>query len=143
MPVLSHGTSRAFATVLAAVPPNPGTIDVTQGRGEFGRGFYTQTSVGNAFRRGQLIYGANGAVLVLTIDDQAYHGLGFKRLNLIGAQRLNAQLRGNNTQHTYTTAEDVIVGPLVFEPRINQQKFQSHNAQTLLNGLLTGRTVLP
>ena len=54
---------------------------------------------------------------------------------------LNGRLRANNLQHTYVTPHDAIVGPLVYQPRIEQQKFQSENAQALLNGPLTQRTV--
>src|SRR5262249_25229291 len=117
-------------------------IDVTIGRGEFGRGFYTQTSSGNAYRRGQSLYGNNSAMLILDVDDTAYHGLVMQHLTLNMAQMLNATLRNQNTQGTYTTHHDVIVGPLVGQPRIEQQKFQSGNAQTLLNGAQTQRTVL-
>ena len=140
MPVLYHGTSRAFTTAMASTP---GTIDVTRGRGEFGRGFYTQDSIGNAFRRAYLLYGNSAALLVLTIDDQAYHALHFLRLSLNQAQMLNARLRSSKSQHTYTTIHDVIVGPLVQQPRIEQQKFQTANAQTLLNNSLTQRAVRP
>src|SRR5438105_11292401 len=97
MPVLHHGTSRAFATAMAGTPA-AGTIDVGRGRGEFGRGFYTQDSGGNAACRGQTLYGNNSEVLVLTIDDQAYHALNFRRLTLNMAQMLNAQLRASNAQ---------------------------------------------
>lgn len=140
MPVLYHGTSRAFAVSMAGTSIS-GTIDVTRGRGEFGRGFYTQDSSGNAARRGQTLYGNNSAVLVLTISDQAYHALNLRRLSLNMAQMLNARLRTSNAQHTYTTMHDAIVGPLVHRPRIEQQKFQTVNAQNLLNGPATQRTV--
>src|SRR5574343_385687 len=136
MPELYHGTSRAFATAMAGPvgpPPGPGTIDVTRGRGEFGRGFYTQDSKGNAFRRGYLLYGSNAAVLVLTIDDETYHALNILRLTLNGAQKLAATLRSNKTQATYTTVHDAIVGPIVTQPKITQQKFQTTIAQDLLN----------
>jgi hypothetical protein len=95
MAVLYHGTSRPFATAMAGTPAS-GTIEVTRGRGEFGRGFYTQTSSGNAARRGQTLHGNNSAVLVLAIDDAAYHALNFKRLTLNMAQVLNGQLRAAN-----------------------------------------------
>jgi hypothetical protein len=121
----------------------PGTIDVTRGRGEFGRGFYTQDSIGNAARRGDLLYGNHAALLVLTIDDHAYHALTIERLTLNRAQMLQARLRANGIQHSFTTKHDVIVGPLVNQPRIMQQKFQSADAQALLNGPLTQRTVSP
>src|SRR5438552_8931571 len=124
MPVLYHGTSRAFATAMAGIAA-AGTINVGRGRGEFGRGFYTQDSSGNAARRGQTLYGNNSAVLVLTIDDDEYYALNLQRLTLNMAQMLNARLRGQGRQHTYTTVHDAIVGPLVNQPRIEQQKFHS------------------
>ncbi len=143
MPVLYHGTSRAFAITMAGTPALGGNDNVIIGRGEFGRGFYTQTSSGNAYRRGQSLYGNNlSAMLVLDIDDPAYHALNVLRLTLNMAQTLNAQLRNNNTQGTHTTNHDAIVGPLVGQPRIEQEKFQSANAQALLNGNLTQRIVI-
>jgi len=143
MPLLYHGTSRTFATAMAGTPAAGGIIDVACGRGEFGRGFYTQSSSGNAYRRGQALYGGNNsALLVLDIADAAYHGLSFQRLTLNRAQMLDAMLRHNNTQGAYTTNHDVIVGPLVSQSRIEQQKFQNANAQTLLNGAQTDRTVI-
>jgi hypothetical protein len=140
---LYHGTSRPHATAMAATSPNPGTIDVSRGRGEFGRGFYTQDSAGNAFRRAQLLYGGSAVVMVLAINSHAYHGLTFKRLALNAAKKLDAKLTGRNTRHTYTTADDVVVGPLVNQPNIMQQKFQTANAQALLNGPQTRRTIRP
>lgn len=140
MPVFYHGTSHGFATAMRGLPNN-GTIDVTSGGGEFGRGFYTQASISNAHRRGYSIYGHNGAVLIVDIDDALYHALQLKTLTLNSAQMLNARLTGNQ-RSTYTTADDVIVGPLIGQPKIMQQKFQSMNAQILLNGQNTQRTVI-
>ncbi|MFI5461233.1 MAG: hypothetical protein ACHRXM_37995 [Isosphaerales bacterium] len=142
MPVLFHGTNRPLATAMAGTPAL-GTIDVlTRGHGEFGRGFYTQGSISNAFRRGYSRFGNNNAVLVLTVDAHAYHALNFKRLTLNGAQMLDAKLKGK-ARRTFATAHDVIVGPLVGLPSVEQQKFQTQNAQDLLNGLLTQRAVRP
>ncbi len=141
MPRLFHGTGRAFAVAMAGAAP-VGTIDVARGGGEFGRGFYTQDSIGNAARRGYYLYGNGSAVLVLAIDDPSYHALSFWRLTLNRAQMLNAQLRGSNTHTTFTTNDDVVVGPLIHQPSIEQQKFQTANSQTLLNGPLTQRSVI-
>src|SRR5207247_9621413 len=124
VPVLYHGTSRAFANAMAGTLHARGAIDVRRGRGEFGRGFYTQRSSGNAARRGQTLYGNHSAVLMLTIDDRAYQVLNFQRLTLNMAQMLNARLKASNAHQTYTTAHDAIVGPLVYQPRIEQQNFQ-------------------
>jgi hypothetical protein len=140
MPVFYHGTSRFYAIAMSG-PQGNGTIDVSRGEGEFGRGFYSQTSVSNAYRRGYSIYGAQAAaVLVLNIDDAAYHALQIDRLTLNKAQMLNARLTGT-TRKTYTTSHDVIVGPLVMQPLIMQQKYQSLTAQALLNGPQTMRSV--
>lgn len=113
---------------------------MTRGGGEFGCGFYTQESLSNALRRAYALYGAEAAVLSLVIDDQNYHRLKFKRLTIQQAQRLNARLKGI-ARNTYVTRHDAIIGPLVYQPRIMQQKFQTANAQNLLNGPYTRRTV--
>ena len=141
MPVLYHGTSRAFATAMAA---SPGTIDVlTRGSGELGRGFYTQDSIANAFRRAYARWGQQGAVLVLTVDDSEYHTLTFKRMTLNSAQKLFAKLRGAKKEKTFATMHDVLEGPLVYQPQIRQQKFQTSKAQDLLNQQYTQRSVQP
>lgn len=140
MPLLYHGTNRLFATVMCGPIGQPGSVDVTRGGGEFGRGFYTQVSLSNALRRGYALYGVDAVVLVLDVDDQQYHRLRFKRLNLQQAQRLNSRLKGK-ARGTYVTRHDAIVGPLVFQPKVMQQKFQSTNAENLLNGPFTQRTL--
>jgi hypothetical protein len=141
MPRLYHGTSRVHALTMRGAVGGFGAIDVTLGGGEFGRGFYTQESISNAHRRGYLTYGRHGAVLVVDIDDDEYHALQFLRLGLNAAQKLNARLHGA-ARNTYLTADDVIVGPLVTLPQIEQQKFQSERAEDLLNGPHTQRLVI-
>ena len=142
MPKLYHGTSRAHATAMCGSPNHGGTINVWQGGGEFGRRFYAQSSISNAHRRGYLTYGGqNGAVLVLDIDDVPFHALRFWRLTLNRAQQLNAQLTGV-ARSSFVTSDDVIIGPLVAFPHIEQQKFQTQNAQNLLNGPETQRSVV-
>ncbi len=141
MPIVYHGTSRAYAKTMAA---NPGAINVRKGRGEFGRGFYTQDSISNASRRGYLLYGkGKAAVVVLAIEDSAFHALRFMRLTINTAQKLNAKLRRLKATRSYVTVHDAIIGPLVNQPKIMQQKFQSVAAEMLLNGSRTGRSVRP
>lgn len=141
MPIVYHGTSRTFSVAMAGTAAL-GTIDVSIGRGEFGQGFYTQSSSGNAYRRAQSLYGSNeSSILIFDIDDVAYYALNLQHLSLNMAQMLNASVRNNNTQGVYTTQHDAIVGPLVYQPQIEQQKFQSVDAQALLNGVQTQRTV--
>jgi hypothetical protein len=127
------------ATAMAA---NPGTIDVTRGAGEFGRGFYTQSSVSNAMRwaRGR---SPDGCVLSLQIDDAEFDRLDRRILNLKRAIRLTRTLRGSKTTATYTMGCDVIEGPLGGDATITQWKYESDESQALLNGPQTVREVLP
>ncbi|MCH8295725.1 hypothetical protein IH992_31995 [Candidatus Poribacteria bacterium] len=69
MPISYHGTSRNHATHLAQ-----GKISVSVGAGEFGRGFYAQSSIGNAMRwaAGR---SPNPAVLVINIESTAAESL--------------------------------------------------------------------
>jgi hypothetical protein len=131
---------RAFATALAA---RRGTINVTMGSGEFGRGFYTQDSVGNAMRWASGRSPNDAAVLQIDIADADYLALDRVALTLKQALRLSARLRRNGEEGSYQRGCDVIVGPLNGNTRIEQEKFESRVSQDLLNGDTTTRTVLP
>ena len=140
MPKLYHGTRRQFAIAMSDTPSR-GTIDVlTRGSGEFGKGFYTQDSISNAHRWAHGRFPNDEAILILDIDNDEYHALKIRRLSHQQATRLTSRL-SPVTKGTYTTADDVIVGPLLSGPQIEQQKFQTAVAQDLLNGPNTQRTV--
>ncbi len=136
MPVSYHGTSRNHATHLAQ-----GNISVTVGAGEFGRGFYTQSSIGNAMRwaAGR---SPHPAILVINIPAHIYANLNVVTLSLQAARSMNQRLRYQNQAGTYTYGCDVIEGPLVSQPQIRQYKFESIVAENLLNGPTTTRTVI-
>lgn len=140
MPVFYHGTTRRFANALAAIP---GTINVLMGGGEFGRGFYTQTSVGNAMRWASGRSPNDAAVLQVEIVDARYRALHRIVLSLSQAQRLTATRRRNRDEGAYQRGCDVLVGPLNGNVRFEQQKFESIPSQELLNGTGTTRTMLP
>jgi hypothetical protein len=140
LPVFFHGTTRPFAVALATVP---GTINVLTGGGEFGRGFYTQTSVGNAMRWASGRSPNNAAVLQVEIADPHYNLLDRIMLSLSQAIRLTVSLRTSGTEATWTRGCEVLVGPLNGNIRIEQQKSESAASQTLLNGADTTRTALP
>jgi hypothetical protein len=125
---------------MAAVP---GTVDVLVGGGEFGRGFYTQTSVGNPMRWASGRSPNDAAVLRVDIADAPYLALDRVTLSRSRALRLTASLRRKGEEATYQRGCDVLVGPLNGHPRIEQQKFESMTSQNLLNGAHTTRTVLP
>ena len=67
MPTFYHGTRRVDAVAMATggTPPGTfGTIDVTRGSGEFGRGFYTQDSKSNALTFAQNRFPGQGPCLL-------------------------------------------------------------------------------
>jgi hypothetical protein len=144
MPTLFHGTGLNDAQQMAT---NPGTIDVTRGGGEFGRGFYTQYSSWHA--RAWAIRVAtrlNGppCVLRLDIDDAAYGALAFVYLDGTTGPALTAMINQAQQEDTYVDGTcDVIDGPIMGNLARRQQKFESANAQALLNGTSTTRTVMP
>jgi hypothetical protein len=139
VPQQYHGTTLESATAMAT---SPGRIDVTRGAGEFGRGFYTQSSVSNAMRwaRGR---SPNGCVLNLQIDDDEFARLDRRILDLKQATRFIRKLRGSKTIATYTMGCHVIEGPLGGSVVIFQWKYESDASQALLNGPQTVREVLP
>jgi hypothetical protein len=144
MPTVYHGTRHADAVAMAGIPANLGTINVTIGRGEFGRGFYTQTGKASALTRAQNHYPAaqRPCILQLAITDQPFNALNRRTLNHGQASQLTRRLRANGTTGTYVAGRDVIIGPLNGSRHIVQQKFESQNAQNLLNGPQTQRTVI-
>jgi hypothetical protein len=118
-----------------------GNISVALGRGEFGQGFYTQSSSGNAMRwaAGR---SPNPAVLVIDIPAQDSVNLYRVILSLKAARSLNRRLRNRNETASYRRGCDVTEGPLVSNPQIQQYKFESKAAENLLNGPVTTRTVI-
>jgi hypothetical protein len=132
MPTFYHGTRRTDAVAMAGPP---GTIDVTRGSGEFGRGFYTQNSKSNALTWAQNRFPGQGPCLLeVEIDDKEYTNLQIRVLSHKQAARLTQRLRNQGTLTTHVEGVDVVVGPLTGSRWIEQQKFESLNSQTLLNG---------
>src|SRR5687767_14776699 len=113
MPVLYHGTTRAFAVTMAGPP---GTIDVTQGGGEFGRGFYCHVSEARA-RTWVLNRTQQPAVLRLEVPDSDYQALNIHTKTVQQARRLTQRIRAKHQQRIYLDGCDVIEGPVNLDPR--------------------------
>lgn len=140
MPTFYHGTRLADAVAMAGPP---GTIDVTRGGGEFGRGFYTQSSRSNALTWAQNRFGAQfPCVLAVDLEDGIYASLRKRRLSHQQAARLTQQLRRHRKTKTHLVGVDVVVGPLSGSQQIEQQKFESANSQAVLNGPSSKRHVV-
>jgi hypothetical protein len=109
----------------------PGTIDVTRGSGEFGRGFYMQNSKSNALTWAQNRFPGQGPCLLeVEIDDKEYTNLQIRVLSHKQAARLTQRLRNQGTLTTHVEGVDVVVGPLTGSRWIEQQKFESLISQT-------------
>jgi hypothetical protein len=141
MPTFYHGTRRTDANAMAGPP---GAIDVTRGGGEFGRGFYTQDSCSNALTWVQNRFPASQmpSLLEIEIDDQEYSQLSDRILTLRQAIRLTQRIRAAGTANTHIEGVDVVIGPLNGSNWIEQQKFESQDAENLLNGPHTQRRVI-
>jgi hypothetical protein len=139
---LFHGTGQQDATLMQGPP---GQINVTIGGGEFGRGFYTQHSERKAREWARkLAARLNGppVVLRLDIDDAAYGALNIFYLNAQRGLNLTEILDFWHAKDVFTTGCcDVIEGPIAGDAQRIQQKFESNDAQDLLNGNQTIRTV--
>ena len=142
MPTLFHGTGDIDAHAMAS-----GTIDVSLAGGELGRGFYTQYSqrraLGWAYRRGPHING-NPCVLRIDIDDQEYGLLQILYLNVRSGPALTLFLEETTQKYLFihSNGYDLLEGPIMGRADHTQQKFESQEAEDLLNDASTTRTVV-
>ena len=135
MPKFYHGTDLVTARRLAGVGQETGNIRVDRGGGEFGRGFYTQSSKSNA-----LTWALNNprtrrsaCVLELDIPEAEYQQLEKLVLDVRKARQLRQRLSNQRLKGTYLAGVDVITGPILNNASIEQQKFESQTSETLLN----------
>ena len=119
-----------------------GTIDVTRGSGEFGRGFYCHQKEARAWILVLNRY-QQPAVLRLDIEDGPYHGLTITILSVQQARRLRQTIRSVADPNNYLVGRDVVVGPIEINPRVIQDKFETPASQAVLNGNQTIREILP
>lgn len=137
-----HGTGLNDAVAMAT---SPGTINVLLGAGEFGRGFYTQHSQRRALQwaiRVKVKLNGSPCVLRLDIDDAAYARLTVLALDVRLGLNLTEILGHWGVKATFMTGCcDLIEGPIGGDISRIQQKFESDDAQVVLNGNDTQRTV--
>lgn len=108
-------------------------MDVTQGGGELGRGFYMGESLALAISWAKGKHGLQSCVVEADIDDSEYVKLNIKTLNHAAVLNTWAQLRYNGTERSYLFNVDVVYGPLATYPHTAQHKFESARAQNVLN----------
>lgn len=141
MPILYHGTSHNDALNMIGAQ-GTGTIDVTKGSGEFGRGFYCHRKKARAWTH-VINKFANPGMLIITIQDVTYNTLKIKQLSIQQARRLRQVVRSSADPNNFLVNSDVVVGPIENYQRVIQEKFETPSAGTVLNSDQTIRQVLP
>ncbi len=124
---LYHGTSLAFAT--AIIGP-PGTVDATRGSGEFGRGFYMTEAKGRAasWAISRSSKTLDFGIVRATFPAQKYNSLKVRALDHDKSDRLRGKCASNSVLDV-----DIVVGTIQYRPKDIQHKFESSDAQVLLN----------
>lgn len=127
-----HGTDRQSAQKIVGPPA---AIDVTQGGGELGRGFYLGENIALAASLSRGKYGvANGVVIKFDIDDSQYVRLNTKIISRIHyVYNLWRDLISRGYRNTHLFDVDVVCAPFATIEFSYQYKFESTSAQNVLN----------
>lgn len=127
-----HGTSLTNAKKIVG---SPNQVDVTQGRGELGQGFYTGTSIALAAIWAQSRYQENGAVIKFEINESDFiqlNGYYIKKRNKL--KNIWNLLIDKGTTLTHKFGYDYVISPFATIEEIgNQLKFESKKAENTLN----------
>jgi hypothetical protein len=126
-----HGTSPAIAASLAA-----GGVDVTQGGGELGMGFYTGEYLHVAKAWAIHRHGARREnVVEFNVDDNQLLALDLVRLSAGQASVIRANLKRKGATRTHTFSCDMVWSPIVGTDKIqsDQHKWESSRSEASLN----------
>ena len=134
-----HGTNTNNATNLAS-----GFVDVTQGGGELGQGFYTGDLMHEAFNWAWHQYQRDKAVVQFTIPDAGFLALNVYCPDIHATQRYRGLIRANGETRTYLFHKDAIWAPVVGKhfSNFNQIKFESKRSENFINGGTVTKTVI-
>jgi len=130
-----HGTKANAAKLIQGPPTN---VEVNSGGGEMGQGFYVGDNLTLAISWAKGRY-RHPAVIEFQIDRKQYAKLSFYRLSHMQILNTWHQLRRLGTHRTHKFGYDIVFGPLATIPYSAQYKFESNDAQTLLNNSTTDR----
>lgn len=114
-------------------------INVRQGGGELGQGFYVGNLAHQAFawayHKGERFGGRHG-VIQFNIDDRAFYLLQRLYLKRSQAAAKRLQMRNEGTQRTYIFGVDAVIAPVVggrYIPNFTQIKFEGDIGQDFIN----------
>lgn len=127
-----HGTNEDNAAIIIGPPPG---LDITVGKGELGKGFYTGSSIALAAIWAQNRYKEKGVVIEFDIPKDKFvqlKGLVVKTTMEV-VDNWNTLKAGKETT-TYEFGYDYIIAPFAtIEHTGNQYKFESKKAENELN----------
>src|SRR5437870_3299789 len=91
-----------------------------------------------------VLWGLAPATYLTWCQHRVSGALAFLYLDAVSGPALTAMLNQTQQEDTYVDGTaDVIEGPILGNMARMQQKFESANSETLLNGNSTTRTVIP
>jgi hypothetical protein len=126
-----HGTSRAYSQKIFGPPPK---VDITQGGGELGMGFYVGEHIALAVSFANKRHPQDAVVLKFDIDDSIFGRLKIlvinKRENVIQKWKT---IIFRNQRKQYLFHADVICAPYATIDSSRQHKFETIKAQDMLN----------
>ena len=126
-----HGTSSVNAAALTS-----GTIDVTVGGGELGRGFYSGEHLHEAKAWAYHTSGNKTSnVVKLSTDDKEVELLDLKLMDAGSAGLARHRIRTADATRTYLFGHDMIWAPIVGSEKVSgdQYKWESDASARLLN----------
>lgn len=135
-----HGTSSHNAAILSR-----GTVDVTRGGGELGRGFYTGGFLHEAKAWAFHVSDSKQRnVVAFDTEDVEVEALDIEILDHRAASLRRFHIKQKEKTRSYLFGKDMVWAPIVGSDRVSgdQYKWESAKASDLLNGAETARTVL-
>jgi hypothetical protein len=130
--ILYHGTSTN--NMRSLIQGRRGKIDVRRGGVELGQGFYMGDSLALTKSWAVGRYGSSQAcTLKGSIPDARYYGLRILTLSHSAVLNTWQQLRYNGTERNFLFNVDVVYGSLATYAHASQHKFESRQAQGVLN----------
>ena len=131
-----HGTNSVAASAIAK------KVEVNLGGGELGQGFYAGESIALAAAWSQGRFNKDAKVVKVKLPDSDFVKLRIKQVGHFGYLRqLWRKLKTTHATKTFKFGADVVVAPFATLSFSYQYKFESPNAETVLNSSAT-RTVL-
>lgn len=130
--ILYHGTS---ITHYKKMVPSSGNLNVKTnlGGGELGLGFYLGECKTTAIQWAVGIHNKNACVLEFDIPNSDFAKLNLRPLTHTQVIYWWKHLSLNKQQRSHTYEVDVLISPIAVYPELNQYKFESLDAELLLN----------